>query len=90
MAVPLKQALASAPARTGPTGHETRTVTVRFAFRTPRHQYALMLVGLGMVAVMLCHAVVLCLRPAVGPAGAVRGPVAGDSGVEGGRGEKSD
>ena len=55
---------AHARAHTGETLTKTVTVRVRFVFRTPRHQYVLMLVGLGMVAFMGYHAVVLCLRAA--------------------------
>ncbi len=87
--MPLLQTMAPAHARahTGETLTKTVTVRVRFVFRTPRHQYVLMLVGLGMVAFMGYHAVVLCLRAAGASAAGGGGA---DGAVGGGRGAKSD
>jgi hypothetical protein len=68
----------------------TKTVTVRFVFRTPRHQYVLMLLGLGMVALMGCHAVVLCLRASGASAARGGGEGGGADGVGWARGAKSD
>jgi hypothetical protein len=81
--------MALAHARAAHTGEAmTKTVTVRFVFRTPRHQYVLMLLGLGMVAFMGYHAVVLWLR--AGGASAAGGGGGGGGANGGARGAKSD
>ena len=87
MAVSLADALGQAPSGAGEggaggadTGDKARQVraVIRFRFRTPRDQYALMVLGLGLVAYLAARCGAACFRP-----GGVRRAGAGAGGREG-------